>query len=421
MANSGSRVDVSASGAQDIPAVVVGAAGACGLGLVRSLGRAGVPVVLLDTDRAAPAMHSRYGRKVLIPALSGPPLVKELLALRAGMRGSPVLFVTDDEAALTLSTYRDALQGSYRFRLPTHECMTTLMQKTRFQEVAERYGFPVPRAVRIAQGDNMEDLASLRFPCIVKPTLRTSDYVKRRLHRAYKVESCLDAQTIARQLLLTVPEVIVQEWIAGPDSNIYFCLQYRSQERGTVCCFTGRKLSIWPRDVGITASCTSAPHAQSALRMLTEAFFERTSFVGMGSIEYKQDARTGAFVMVEPTVGRVDWQEEVATLHGINISFEAYLYECSLPPTPSTQDRAPVIWRDSWAHWRSSHDARSGRHAIPRARVYDAYWRLNDPIPGLVRAVGGSMRLMRSVLNRGSSRWLRGAVRSDEQGDKLSP
>ena len=420
MASHTIRVDAPTSGAEDVAAVVIGAAGACGRGLLRSLGGARVPVVLVDTDRSAPAMHSRYGRKILVPALQGPPLVSELLALRAGMRASPVLFVTDDEAALTVSLHRNELQGRYRFRLPSHECLMALMHKTRFQQLAEHHGFAVPRAVRIAHPDDLEALAELRFPCIVKPTLRTAEYVRCGLQRAYKVESKLQARTIAQRLLAVVSELIIQEWITGPNSNIYFCLQYRCEELGTVCCFTGRKLSIWPPDVGITASCTSAPHAESALRTLTEAFFERTAFVGVGSIEYKLDARTGVFLMVEPTVGRVDWQEEVATLHGVNIPLEVYRYEAGLARTPSIQQDTPVIWRDGWAHWRSRFDDHSARDAIPPAKVYDAYWRVDDPIPGLVRGLGGSMKLVRGVLERAGNRRFRRTVRTNGHGDKLS-
>jgi hypothetical protein len=59
---------------------------------------------------------------------------------------------------------------------------------------------------------------------------------------------------------------------------------------------------------------------------LTEAFFDRVSFIGMGGIEFKRNSRTGQFLMIEPTVGRVDGQEEVATLHGLNIPLAAYLH-----------------------------------------------------------------------------------------------
>jgi hypothetical protein len=43
------------------PAVVIGA-DVNGLGSIRSLGQAGVPVFVLDDDRWHPGMHSRYAR-----------------------------------------------------------------------------------------------------------------------------------------------------------------------------------------------------------------------------------------------------------------------------------------------------------------------------------------------------------------------
>jgi len=82
------------------------------------------------------------------------------------------------------------------------------------------------------------------------------------------------------------------------------------------------------------------------LDRLTEAFFERVSFVGMGSIEFKRDSRTGQFLMIEPTVGRIDGQEEVATLHGANIPLAAYLHEIGLPGLHVGEDSARVIWRN---------------------------------------------------------------------------
>src|SRR5690242_593596 len=42
-----------------------------GLGVARSLGGAGVPLLLVDTDLSRPTMRTRYGRKMKAPALSG--------------------------------------------------------------------------------------------------------------------------------------------------------------------------------------------------------------------------------------------------------------------------------------------------------------------------------------------------------------
>ena len=389
-----------------IPAVVVGAAGVCGLGVVRSLSRAGIPIILVDVDPLAPAMHTRFARGITIKRLSGPLLVKDLLALGTTLADRAVLFLTSDEATLTVSEYRAELAKHYRFRLPSHDCLTSLMHKTSFQRLAEGHGFPVPRSIRIESAADLGKIKEMRFPAIVKPAIKQDAYVKGQFARAYKVASRDQTEAVCRSILPVVPGLVVQEWIGGADSELYFCLQYRGADGATVCSFTGRKLSIWPPDVGVTASCTAAPDAGPVLETLTEAFFRRVSFVGMGGIEFKRDVRTGRFLMIEPTVGRVDAQEEVATIHGANIPLAAYRDELGLPAPRFEQDPAPVIWRDSWAHWRSARGAHSQWAAKGSTKIYDAYWRLDDPMPALFHVLGPSVRSLRRIVQRTAVRSL---------------
>jgi predicted ATP-grasp superfamily ATP-dependent carboligase len=367
--------------------------------MVRSLSRADVPVILLDEDAFSPAMRSVYGQKVVISQLSGVPMVKQLRALGAAIAGPAVLFLNSDDAVLTASEYRRDLENNYRFRLPSHACVTSLMNKTSFQQLAEEHGFPVPRSVTIGHIGDLSRLAELRFPCIVKPMRGTANYVKAQFARGYKVASPEQAEGICHRILAVAEGVIVQEWIEGPDSDLYFCLQYRATGGATVCSFTGRKLSIWPPDVGVTASCTAAPEVRAILQPLTEAFFDRVSFVGMGGIEFKRDGRTGQFLMIEPTVGRIDGQEEVATLHDANIPLAAYLHEIGSPRLGVGEDASPVIWRNFFSHCRS---VRGNGSRPPKrvTRVYDAYWRRDDPIPSLFHFLGGSARSLRRTLHR---------------------
>ena len=71
-------------------------------------------MVLLDINAAAPAMHSRQAHKVVVRALTGRALIEDLLALRRCFDEAPVLFLTSDETALTVSQYRAELAESYR-------------------------------------------------------------------------------------------------------------------------------------------------------------------------------------------------------------------------------------------------------------------------------------------------------------------
>jgi predicted ATP-grasp superfamily ATP-dependent carboligase len=253
--------------------------------------------------------------------------------------------------------------------------------------------------VRITNALEIASLAQLTFPAVIKPSVKTGDYLMGRFARGYRAATIGEAEALCRRILPVLPNLVVQEWIEGADSDIYFCLQYRGSG-GTVSSFTGRKLSIWPPDIGTTASCTAAPEAHAVLAPMTDAFFDAVSFVGMGSMEYKRDARTGRFFMIEPTVGRVDWQEEVATLHGVNIPLAAYRYEigAALPPAPDAI--VPVIWRDSARHWKAMRRARGGIVAQPKAKVIDAYWRLDDPLPALFHVFSTVIRIVRRTMKR---------------------
>src|SRR5262249_12115481 len=162
-----------------------------------------------------------------------------------------------------------------------------------------------------------------------------------------------------------------QEWIEGGDDSIYFCLQYRGRDAAVVS-FTGRKLRSWPPRIGGTASCVSAPEYRDALERMTDEFFSAVGFIGMCSIEFKRDTRTGQFLMIEPTVGRTDFQEEVATLNGVNIPVAAYRYESDLPTTGSRPAR-PAAWvvsrLDRWSRELQPAD----NVGFPEhLRVYDA-------------------------------------------------
>jgi predicted ATP-grasp superfamily ATP-dependent carboligase len=370
-----------------VSAVVVGGAdNGGGLGLVRSLGAAGIPVIATDQDSAAPALHSRFAHKVAMSSLSGRKFIDELCELGASLRTRPVLFLTTDEVVLEVSRHRADLEQHFRFRLPLHEQLTALMQKSAFQQLAESLGFAVPRSINLRTAGDLARLHELRFPIVVKPSFKTEQYLASGFGRGYRIHSIEQARATCSRMLPILPDLIVQEWIEGPDTELYFCLQYRGAS-GSAVSFTGRKLSIWPREVGTTASCIGAPEEHEQLRALTDAFFEKTGFVGMGGMEFKRDVRTGQFFLIEPTVGRIDWQEEVATLGGVNIPAVAYLHELGADVEPPQAKASPVIWQDTARHWKAiAHDSRSGRRR--KAKIYDAYWRLEDPWPSVVHLYG---------------------------------
>ncbi len=134
----------------------------------------------------------------------------------------------------------------------------------------------------------------------------------------------------------------------------------------------GRKIAAHPPGLGSTAVCVPSPEAADLLQPLTEKFLDVSEYEGLGSLEFKWDARARRFIIIEPTVGRTDWQEEIATLNGLNLPLIAYCDELGLPAPPDGR-AAPAAWRESFLHFRRGSSA-----AMP---IHDGYWRSDDPLP----------------------------------------
>src|SRR5512146_1816644 len=181
----------------------------------------------------APGMHSQYVHPYAVKALSGPALVDGLLGLRKLFQERPLLFMTTDLQVRTVSEHRDVLSAAFRFRLPQHSCVTALLHKCGFQQSAERAGFPVPHAISVREEKDLAKLAEIRFPAVIKPGIK-DHYFSHRAPRAERVASRAEAEAECRAILPQTPDLIVQEWIEGDDSDIYFCLQYRGERGVTV-------------------------------------------------------------------------------------------------------------------------------------------------------------------------------------------
>jgi predicted ATP-grasp superfamily ATP-dependent carboligase len=389
------------------PAVVLGA-GINGLGVARSLAGVHVPVWLLDCDPRRAELRTRAAKPLIIATLSGDALIDELVRVGssqfAGQR--PVLFLTQEESVRAVSRQRDRLTDLYRFTLPAADVVDALQHKHGFQLLAEQYDAPIPRLVRVRAPTDLAALAGLRYPVAVKPAAHNAAYSSA-FKKAYRVENVAQCQDLVRHILAVLPDVVVQEWIEGPDANIHFCLQYIGRDGQVAASFTGRKIRSWPPHVGGTASCLPAPKVDAELAALTTGFFQNTGVIGMASMEYKRDANTGAFRMVEPTIGRTDYQEEVATLNGVNLPCAAYCAELNLPlPTPAPLARG-VAWRvrsedvQSAAAQRQS--SRSGFESVDL--VADALWRSADPAPWLAQG----LRIVRDAVRRRAAHMRPGA------------
>lgn len=388
----------------NVPALVLGS-GLNGLGVVRSLGAAGVAVYLGEADMRQAELRTRHARPLQLSALQGDELLRDLTKLGetrfAGQR--PVLVLTQEQTVRTVAKALDTLRPLFRFILPSGELLTSLMHKEGFDRLAEQTGLRVPRTVHVRETADIEAALALTFPLVIKPALHAPEYA-RLFRKAYRVGAEAEARDLLERILPVLADVVVQEWIPGNDSDIYFCLQQTSAEGTAEASFVGRKIRSWPPNVGGTASCISAEENANELVGVTESFFAQVGMCGLASMEYKRHAVTGEFVAIEPTVGRTDYQEEVATLNGVNLPYAYYRSAIGEPFAESVAsvDVRGVIWRDRSADEQSSMHPDQSIHDWPsgHGEIRDALWRAADPAPWLTTQWQRGLRKGRNILNR---------------------
>src|SRR5205085_7010903 len=206
--------------------------------LVRALARAGIASIVV-APRADPIRRSRHVTGII--DANAPSLVDALMQHAGPLAEPPPLFYDSDRALMLVSRNRDPLAGSHRFVIPASELVEDLLDKGRFQALAERLDLPVPRARPLAgAGDDL----GLRFPLVVK----ASPHRDRRWEEAGLSSKVLrvDHPAALRDVLARIDgtgiEAIAQELIAGPEERIESYHVYVDGDGAVAGEFTGRKI-----------------------------------------------------------------------------------------------------------------------------------------------------------------------------------
>jgi predicted ATP-grasp superfamily ATP-dependent carboligase len=337
-------------------------------------------------------------------------LLEALLKL-SSRHARQVLFPVQDHDVDIVSRHRELLGEHYRLVLPDHSAVQLLADKSAFASWALENGFPVPRTLVVTSPDELAAAAAdLKFPIVLKPSVRSQRWLGaggRKLH--YRLESPADVVGMPYDLFEACDSYVVQEWIEGTDSDVHFCLVYRDRSGRELAHQTGRKLLQWPVGTGNTAICTTTD--DPALHRLTEQVLDRAGLVGLGSVEVKRDRRDGTYYITEPTVGRPNLQENLATAAGLNLAVVAYRDACDMPVVTESSPRRNAIWLNERnlleafvvaARRRQLNLVELGRALVRCRSVMFAYGEAGDMGPlvsGLVRKLRSPARLLR-VLNR---------------------
>lgn len=393
------------------PPVVVIGLGITGLGIVRSLSHKSLPVNLsiigIDSDLSQPAASTRLCSKYYIDDLAcGNTLTEKLIGLSQSLHDKPVLFLSKDVTVLSVLENIEKLDSYYRILLPDKEITELLMDKTRFANYAEQNGFIIPKTIIVQREEGLLKASEdIRYPCVMKPCYRNDEWQKKGYPKGFFVGTQAKLIEIYERVHSVQQSFVVQEWVDGPDSELYFCLVFFDENSQCRGCFTGRKLRQWPGSIGNTS--LSEPIHCPEIEKETLRLFESLRFRGFGSVEFKRDSIDGRYKIMEPTVGRENLQSGVATANGVNLAWIGYSHLSGMGSVRSEKATRPVRWINEYADLRSSFvRIRDGQLSVRdwirsySGKKYFALFSWLDPMPFLLTFWKAGWHQLRKIASR---------------------
>lgn len=299
------------------PAHVLGGYEA-GLAVVRSLGRAGIPVTLVVSSGKEQARYSRHAGTVV----TAPEPAEERAAYAELLAGLPpgVLIPTTDEGIEAVATHRTELATRHLVACPPVEIARVFLDKLLTSDVAARAGVEAPRTAVPATSDELEQLApELAYPCLVKPreSYRYNRAFGIKMHRVEDAAQLREAWKRAHDLGIGT---LVQELIPGPETG---GVNYNVHMVGgePVAEFTSRKIRLAPRDFGYPSAIVSAavPEVVGPGRRIVRAM----GIEGFANVEFKRDVRDGRYKLMEVN-GRPNMSGELAVRCGLDFPLMTY-------------------------------------------------------------------------------------------------
>ena len=378
-----SGTDVEARAAR---AVVLGL-GINGLGVVRALGRAGIPVLGAWTGRDEAGRLSRYSRPVRLTAQRSGLALDDLLHALGGATDRPALFATCDADAAWINEQQQLLQGHFRFHAVERDLFRRLESKRGIVELLREQRIEAPRTEHFESLQQLEERASaLPVPVLVKPV----DTYRRTLPAGAKNELFSDRASLlafVRSHPAQVPDMVFQEVVPSGDGHIHFCTVLMDASGSPVLRYTGRKLRQYKPDYGVTCFGVSEWNAEVA--DIATRFLQGIRYRGLCTLEFAHHRGTGRYLLLEANP-RSYYPNALATASGLNFPLAEYrLLMGEALPAPARQ-KDGVHWidfpRDLGSFYRKM---RAGQmttaawmRSLSKARSF-ASFAIDDPAPWL--------------------------------------
>ncbi|WP_271615348.1 carboxylate--amine ligase [Bradyrhizobium sp. CCBAU 51627] len=272
------------------------------LGIIRSLGRLGIPVYTVAEDRLTPATTSRYLTGSFVWHAGDLPRPQQLEALaKIGKKFNrpTILIPTDDLGAILVGEESATLRQWFVFPDIPASLPRKLANKQTLYTLCRQIGVACPNTLCPTSISDVHEFAvSAKLPIVVKPAAAWLD-PKLRVSIVHSEQELVDVWHRAGGS--QNPNLLLQEYI--PPGADWFFHGYCNGASDCLAGFTGMKLRSYPPHAGITTLGRSITN--DVLLHQAQTLLKAISYAGIMDLDFRLDERDQKYKLLDfnPRIG----------------------------------------------------------------------------------------------------------------------
>jgi D-aspartate ligase len=357
------------------------------LGVVRSLGRRGIPAwVVRSADDHGLAGTSRFSRRRLIWPDDDESRLEFLsdLCKREGLDGW-TLFPTADATAAVVARHHDELAETFRLTTPEWSTFQWAYDKRLTYELAANLGVPHPRVFTPRDRSDVSRFSGA-FPVVLKPATKPRLNTPRAKAWLVRDEAELHVRYDEIAPLVEPGALMIQELVPGTGGQLSVAAVCRAGE--PLVSTVAERVRQYPMDFGRSSSYVVTIEDRE-VEEVGRRIIAALRLDGLVEIEFKRDPRDGLCKLLDINVRVWGWHT-IGSEIGLDFAYLAWQLANDIPVVP-------VVVPPGLGWLRLTTDLPAAYHEIVGGRLtVEAYVRtlvsrhqravaaVDDPLPAVL-------------------------------------